>query len=61
MPGNEVTTYMRDEMKVIEIRTAEAKYQGIPWRECSEFQKRKYENFTYLSNNTGYPMKFIYI
>lgn len=61
MPNNEVKTYMRDEVKVIEITTSQAKYQGIMWKNCSEFQKKKYENLIFLSNNTGQQMKFIYI
>lgn len=61
MHGNEVKTYMRDDLKVIEITTSQAKYQGIKWNNCSEFQKRKYENLIFLENNTGMQMKFIYI
>lgn len=60
MHADEVKIQMRDEFKVIEIDTKRVKYQGIKWANCSEFQKRKYENFIYLSNNTGLPMKFIY-
>ena len=61
MYGNEVRIYMRNEVKVIEVTTSKAQYQGIAWKQCSEFQKRKYENFIFLSNNTGLPMKFIYL
>lgn len=61
MYGDEVKIYMRDELKVIEVTTSRAKYQGIEWKQCSEFQKRKYENFVFLTNNTGQPIKFIYI
>lgn len=61
MHGDEVKTYVRDEVKVIEVTTSRAKYQGIFWKNCSEYQKKKYENLIFLSNNTGQPMKFIYL
>ena len=61
MSGNEIKTFIRDEFKVIEVTTSKAKYQGIAWKNCSEFQKRKYENLIFLTNNTGLPMKVIYL
>lgn len=61
MYGNEVNVQIRGELKVIEVQTKDAKYQGIKWVNCSEFQKRKYENLLFLTNNTGQQIKFIYI
>lgn len=61
MFGNEINIYNRDEFRVIEVTTAKAKYQGIEWKNCSEYQKKKYENLLFLTNNTGLQMKFIYI
>lgn len=60
MPTNEVTIHNRNGIKVIEVSMMKAKYQGIPWVECSEFQKRKYENFLFLSNQERNRIKFIY-
>lgn len=57
----EYEVYYRDNLKIIEVHTDRAMYQGIPWIECSEFQKRKYENFTVLSNNTREQIKLIYL
>lgn len=56
----EYKVFYRDEVKVIEVDINTAQYQGIPWIQCSEFQKRKYENFIVLANNTREPIKLIY-
>lgn len=56
----EYKVFYRDEVKVIEVDINKAQYQGIPWKQCSEFQKRKYENFIVLANNTREPIKLIY-
>lgn len=56
----EYKVFYRDEVKVIEVDTNKAQYQGIQWKQCSEFQKRKYENFIVLANNTREPIKLIY-
>ena len=59
-----VRSYFRENLRVLEIKMNEANYQGIPWNKCSEFQKRKFENFVFLSNNRQgmeYKIKIVYI
>ncbi len=60
MASNGIKITHRGDFKVIEVDVNLAKYQGIVWKELSEFQKRKYENYLVLSNNTKEPIKFIY-
>lgn len=57
----EYQVQQREKTKVIEVNTKVAKYQGIPWGECSEYQKRKYENFVFLANNNRDKIAFIYV
>lgn len=61
MLRDEIKIHNRGDIKVIEVQTSKAKYQGIRWTNLSEYQKRKYENIIFLQNNTGLAMKFIYI
>ncbi len=60
MHDNEITVHHRNGIKVIEVDMKKAKYQSIPWIDCSEFQKRKYENFQFLANQERNRIKFIY-
>lgn len=60
MHRNEITTYLKEDLKIIEVQTTKAKYNHVQWENCSEYQKRKYENLLFLENNTGLPMKFLY-
>lgn len=60
MQPNEVKICLRNGIKVIEVDTKRAKYHSIPWIDCSEYQKRKYENFQYLANQQRNRIKFIY-
>jgi hypothetical protein len=60
MHNNEVNIFMRDGYKVIEVDMKKTKYFSIPWVDLSEWQKRKYENFLYLSNQERSKIKFIY-
>lgn len=61
MQNDEIKVYNRNGYKVIEVDMKKAKYHRIPWIDCSEFQKRKYENFQYLANQDRSRIKFIYI
>ena len=61
MRGNEITINMKGDLKIIEVEMAKANYRGLQWQDCSEYQKRKYENLVFLENNTGEPIKFLYI
>jgi hypothetical protein len=60
MGNNEITIHHRNGVKVIEVDMKKAKHHGIPWIHCSEFQKRKYENFLFLANQERNRIKFIY-
>ena len=60
MHTNEIAIHMRNGWKVIEVDMKKSKYHQIPWVELSEWQKRKYENFLYLSNQERNKIKFIY-
>lgn len=60
MHTNEIKVHIRDGWKVIEVDMNKSKYHSIPWIYLSEFQKRKYENFLYLSNQERSKIKFIY-
>lgn len=61
MQSNEITIHNRNGYKVIEVDTKKAKYQNIFWRDLSEWQKRKYENFQYLINQERNRITFIYL
>ncbi len=60
MHDNEINIHMRGGVKVIEVNMKKTKYFSIPWIYLSEWQKRKYENFLYLSNQERNRIKFIY-
>lgn len=60
MHTNEIAIHMRNGWKVIEVDMKKSKYFSIPWIQLSEWQKRKYENFLYLSNQERNKIKFIY-
>lgn len=58
----EYTIHERQGRKVIEVDTKKAVYQGIGYKELSEFQKRKYENLVFFrTNERGMFTKIIYI
>ena len=60
MQSDEINVIHRNGIKVIEVDMKKAKYHSIPWVDCSEFQKRKYENFLFLANQERNRIKFIY-
>lgn len=60
MYTDEVKIHNRNGYKVIEVDINKAKYHSTPWVDCSEFQKRKYENFQYLKNQERSRIKFLY-
>ena len=41
----------RQGKKVIEVNTKVAVYQGLKWKDLSEYQKKKYENLVFLKNS----------
>lgn len=61
MSNDEITVINRSGIKVIEVDIKRAKYNRIPWVECSEYQKRKFENFHFLANQNRNIIKFLYI
>lgn len=61
MQSNEITIHNRNGYKVIEVNIKKAKHNHISWVDCSEWQKRKYENFQFLANQERNRIKFIYI
>lgn len=61
MHADEINIFHRNGVKVIEVDMKKAKHHDIPWIDCSEFQKRKYENFQFLANQERNRIKFIYI
>lgn len=60
MRPNEIVIHNRRGYKVIEVDTKKAKHNNILWTDLSEWQKRKYENFLYLSNQERNRITFIY-
>lgn len=61
MHTNEIVVHPnRNGYKVIEVDMKKSKYHGTSWIDLSEWQKRKYENFLFLSNQERNKIKFIY-
>ena len=57
-----VSTYHREGKRVLEIDTSKAIYQEKDWKDCSEYQKRKYENLVFIENSKDrVQLKFVYI
>lgn len=61
MHTNEITVHHRNGWKVIEVDMKKTRYFSTPWIDLSEWQKRKYENFLFLSNQERSRIKFLYV
>lgn len=52
----EISTRSYQGRKVLEVDVSKSKYFDTPWKELSEFQKKKFENAIYLENTEGTPI-----
>jgi len=46
-------------VRVIEIDTSKAKYQGIPWATLGDYGKRKFENILILTINERAKINYV--